>query len=688
MHKTSKRWAALLVATVGVVNAQAETLTWNGGPTEAGEFASAENWSPQQAPRPGDTLLINDAVTFAEATFDVGEQGLTLQNTAKVVCKVAFAGAGAITIRSKTKGWTDGFFQSAPCPSHAGSWHVYDGIFEPSGALGSGTVYVYSGASSAQLRIGYAMFENDIQIVGSSSNPAINFSNAGKLTGVLSSDADFAIQVAWVNSGQRAEVRNLAGGNVCTVNLGGHNLDFSGPVNAQIVKIGAGTMRFTGVSDAPDATLAVNAGVAEFTESAKWAGKSVTAAGATSVLRFNGRNLTSADATVTVMDGAKIDLATLAAVPHVTLGETTLANGFWRAADQAEGLTGVGVLSVGGDVATWIGDAAGAWSDGANWSTDVAPKGPVIAKFTRSVDLANETFDFGDGGVCIWNVANADLVQRTMFTGSGKYYKFGSGQIDYRSESSYTGGTLFADGNARIATSYTNNVFGAAEGVVELARSADGTRPYLEFGTWNVTLPNKIRFVGTTSVARMQISNNIKLTGDIESDSDFLIQSKWGPMWAEGSFSAPGQTITFSENDEGKGFVSYIAGVIDASLVKKAAGSLELRGKSTGASNVLTVEGGTLALTEGATWAGPVVVKAGGLLKLNGNGNLSSAATLTIEAGGTVEIAQGVKASVAALVVDGQVMPSGSYSARKLPNAFAGAGRVKVGESGTLVILR
>ena len=368
MHKTSKRWAALLVATVGVVNAQAETLTWNGGPTEAGEFASAENWSPQQAPRPGDTLVINDAVTFAEATFDVGEQGLTLQNTAKVVCKVAFAGAGAITIRSKTKGWTDGFFQSAPCPSHAGSWHVYDGIFEPSGALGSGTVYVYSGASSAQLRIGYAMFENDIQIVGSSSNPAINFSNAGKLTGVLSSDADFAIQVAWVNPGERAEVRNLAGGKVCTVNLGGHNLDFSGRVDAQIVKVGSGTMRFTGVSDAPDATLTVNGGVAEFTESAKWAGKSVTAAGATSVLRFNGRNLTSADATVTVTGGAKIDLATLAAVPHVTLGETTLANGFWRASDQAEGLTGVGLLSVGGDVATWIGDAAGAWSDGANWS--------------------------------------------------------------------------------------------------------------------------------------------------------------------------------------------------------------------------------------------------------------------------------------------------------------------------------
>ena len=212
MHKTSKIWAALLVATVGVVNAQAETLTWKGGPTETGDFASAENWSPKQAPRPGDTLVINDAVTFADATFDVGEQGLTLQNTAKVVCKVAFAGAGDITIRSKTKGWTDGFFQSAPCPSHAGSWHVYDGIFEPLGALGSGTVYVESGASSAQFQIGNTTFKNNIQIVGLSTKPAINFSNAGTLTGVVSSDADFTINIAYVYTGGRATIQNLQGG--------------------------------------------------------------------------------------------------------------------------------------------------------------------------------------------------------------------------------------------------------------------------------------------------------------------------------------------------------------------------------------------------------------------------------------------------------------------------------------------
>ena len=201
MHKTSKRWAALLAAAAGVMNAQAETLTWNGGPTETGDFASAENWSPKQAPRPGDTLIVNDAVTFAATTFDVGTEGLTIESAAKVkvFSTVAFTGSGDIVIHSKSTDWQGGFFQKAACPAHTGNWYVYDGIFEPQAAtLGSGTVYVESDESSAQFQIGNTTFKNDIQIVGQSTKPAINFSNAGTLTGVVSSDADFTINIAYV----------------------------------------------------------------------------------------------------------------------------------------------------------------------------------------------------------------------------------------------------------------------------------------------------------------------------------------------------------------------------------------------------------------------------------------------------------------------------------------------------------
>ena len=215
MHKTSKIWAALLVATMGVASAQAETLRWTSGATTAGDFTSAANWSPTQAPQPGDTLIVNDAVTFAATTFDVGTAGLTIESAAKVkvISNVAFTGSGDMVIHSKSTDWQGGFFQKAACPSHTGDWHIYDGIFEPQAAtLGSGTVHVESGESNAQLQIGNTTFKNDIQIVGQSTKPAINFSNAGTLTGVVSSDADFTINIAYVYTGGRATIQNLQGG--------------------------------------------------------------------------------------------------------------------------------------------------------------------------------------------------------------------------------------------------------------------------------------------------------------------------------------------------------------------------------------------------------------------------------------------------------------------------------------------
>lgn len=157
-------------------------------------------------------------------------------------------------------------------------------------------------------------------------------------------------------------------------------------------------------------------------------------------------------------------------------------------------------------------------------------------------------------------------------------------------------------------------------------------------------------------------------------------------MHADGDFRAPGKTITFEEDDRELP-PSYFAGVIDAALVKKGTGSLELRGRSSGATNVLTAAGGSLRLTAEAAWEGPVVVQYGGLLALDGRNNLSSAATLTVEEGGKVEIAEGVGVRVNALVLNGQKMPVGVYSKENQPAFFDGAGHVVVGKA-TVVILR
>lgn len=681
------RWMLLGVAALaGLAGVRADTLTWNGGATTEGDFTAAASWSPAQTPRPGDTLVIQGNVTFKGAAFDVGTEGLTIQRSQGTVrCGVSFTGSGDLVITGS--GGT--FFQDGACPSLTGNWRLRGGVFEPCpGGMGSGKVYV-DGASSSRLQIGDVTLTNDVCVVGKGASVA--FARAARLTGVLSADADFTLDVAWVDANRRVEIARLqAGASTVTITgtAGGANrtLDFTGTVEARLVKKGSCEVRFTGTSDAAETTLSVEEGTVSFTESARWAGSSVTATGERSVLRFNGANLTAAGVTVRVADGAKLDVASLTVLPALTLGDQTLEKGTYQAKDFPDNVTGAGILLVGGEVTTWIGGAAGAWSEGANWSTGVVPKGMVVARFTNAVELAAEEFDFGEDGVCIWN--SAELIQGTAFAGAGRYRKFGSGRIEYRANSSYTGGTLLTDGSVYLGnTKSAPQAFGAAEGVVELTRNADGTGPFFNFGAYQVSFANGIRLVGETKDRRIWITNPVHLKGDVESDSDFLIYSGWGWMHADGDFRAPGKTITFEERDEGQNFISYFAGAVDAALVKKGTGSLELRGRSSGEANVLTAAGGSLRLTADATWEGPVVVKDGGLLVLDGRDNLSSAAILTVDEGGRVEIAEGVGVRVNTLVLNGRKMPVGVYSKANQPDFLEGAGHVVVGRT-TVIILR
>lgn len=664
----------------GLVGAHAATLTWNGGATTEGDFTAAASWSPAQTPQPGDTLVIQEEVTFKSATFDVGTEGLTIQSKqGSVRCGVSFTGSGDLVIMGNGQA----FYQDGACPSLTGDWYLRGGVFEPCpNGMGSGKVYI---EASSRLQVGAVTLTNDVCVVGSGAS--ITFARAARLKGVLYADVDLVLNVAWVDANQRVEIADLRAGSSTVTITGGANcpLDFTGTVEANLVKKrGECEVRFTGTSEAAETALAVEQGTVSFTGSARWAGPSVTATGEGTVLRFDGNNLTAVNGMVCVANGAKLDVASLTILPALTLGDQELEKGTYQEGNFPDNVTGAGILLVGGEVSTWIGGEAGAWSEGQNWSTRVVPTGMVVAWFTNKVTLAAETFDFGADGVCIWN--SAKLTQGTAFAGAGRYRKFGSGQIEYRANSSYTGGTLFTDGSAYLGDATYAQAFGAAEGVVELTRNVDGTGPFFNFGAGHVQISNKIKLVGETKVRRIWITNPVNLKGDVESDSDFLIDSGWGWLHAAGNFRAPGKTITFSENDYNLG-PSYFAGAVDAALVKKGTASLELRGRSSGAMNVLTAAGGRLRLTAEAAWEGPVVVQNGGLLALDGRDNLSSAATLTVEEGGKVEIAEGVGVRVHALVLNGEKMPVGAYSKANKPAFFDGAGHVVVGTE-TVIILR
>ena len=187
--------------------------------------------------------------------------------------------------------------------------------------MGSGKVYV---EASSRLQVGAVTLTNDVCVVGSGAS--ITFARAARLKGVLSANADLGLYVAWVEENQRVEIADLRAGTstvTITGDAGGTNrtLDFTGTVEANLVtKRGACEVRFTGTSEAAETKLVVEQGTVSFTGSARWAGPSVTATGEGTVLRFDGNNLTAANGTVRVADGAKLDVASLTILPALTLG--------------------------------------------------------------------------------------------------------------------------------------------------------------------------------------------------------------------------------------------------------------------------------------------------------------------------------------------------------------------------------
>lgn len=339
-------WLIVLgMATLGgLVGAHADTLTWNGGATTEGDFTAPASWTPVQTPQPGDTLIIEEEVTFKSATFDVGTAGLTIQSTKGTVrCGVSFTGSGDLVIIGNGKA----FFQDGACPSLTGDWRLRGGVFEPCPDVGSGKVYV---EASSTLQVGYVTLTNDVCVVGSGAS--IVFARAARLKGVLFAEKDLGLRVAWVDPNQRVEIADLRAGASTVTITGGADcpLDFTGTVEAQLVtKRGACEVRFTGTSEATKTALAVEEGTVSFTGSARWAGSSVTATGEGTILRFDGRNLTAAAATLTVEEGGKVEIAEgVGVLVHaLVLNGKKMPVGVYSNANQPTFFDGTGHVVVG-----------------------------------------------------------------------------------------------------------------------------------------------------------------------------------------------------------------------------------------------------------------------------------------------------------------------------------------------------
>ena len=191
----------------------------------------------------------------------------------------------------------------------------------------------------------------------------------------------------------------------------------------------------------------------------------------------------------------------------------------------------------------------------------------------------------------------------------------------------------------------------------------------------------------------------------VTSDSDMRIATKYATLTFSDAVSAVGKTITVEAipadvNAKYPPYVNFNSSV-DASLVVNALTtttsvcSISLKGVSENPDNGMTLNSGKLILEPSAKWGGTNIVVSGIVgvpteLVLQGSKNLSGSATLSVSAanGAKVNIANGLKLSIAELFVDGVRLADGVYSAARLPNVIVGAGKIKVGCPGLVVVVR
>lgn len=672
----------------------AENLVWAGGST--GAFADSSNWSPARSPAPGDTLTFNTPVEISESSFDIGAKGLNIIRNANVTSRVSFTGSGRLTLSGSGK-WT----VSAAC-THSGGTVVNDGDIAVKvggsyvNALGTGLMEINANtnAKGPCIEIGVgsgSLVAAPVRFNGKNNN-AIIVQNPSRFSGAITANAEIAIAVSWGSCTFNGPFYASGIPIMLSPKVETSSIVFNGEVDADLHtrSDSKGVVKVGGVSQSDNNSIEVKYGRLEFAAGAAWAGRELLVGGNGQVVFKGMRNLTSQDASVKIESEGKIEGACgFVILPHLFYGEEELSAGVYDAESLPGKISGCVPFVVGGSF--WTGGAEGLWSSDGNWSGGNVAKGGNVAIFTNDATIVAEQFDFGTGGVVIANVS--DIVLKTSFSGEGSLRKLGEGRVNILANSDYSGGTQLEGGVISLNDSKLKSVFGSGNLLVRGGNQF--ALPSLELGSWGTTISVPVVFSGEFSANHkvVNLTNHAAFNADVSSASDIMLWSGYGPYTIIGNIAASGQTVAIRtplETKDGvdRGFTSLLNGSIDASLLKKGPGRLALAGNSPVENNMITIEEGTLILEEQSFWGGSVSVLQKGVLRIQGKGNMSRNAVLTVETGGTVEVADGMRADVASFIVEGRELPPGTYSKANLPGCMTGVGRVRVYRQTFSIIFR
>ena len=670
---------AIVMCTVAMMSLGlcAKTTTWTG--PGSGKFSSSSNWN-SGAPEPGDTVIVNGAVTWESEEFSIGEAGLTLTLKNTVTSSVKFTGAGEIRIAGGTA-FSGELRQTVNC-EHTGGTTITGGALGLGACTQFGSGKIVVGQESDAVygsilgRTYGACLLNDIEIDGDCLQYPFWCGNDFYVKGNITATGDFRINAGWgtfqtLQGAVSAQDHKII---LETPTDANRKIALNGTVNnASLEKIGAGIATI-GAACSGD-SITISGGKLEIAATGSWEGNSITVDGNTAVFSFLRNSCISKTATLTVKNGGMVNLGASAVVAELWVGDVQQEPGIYTAAKLPAVFSGSGQMIV-GNVKMWNGGASGRFSDSANWSGGAPETGDILI-FDTAVTLSEESFAVGADGITI--ICNADVVCNVVFTGEGFVVKKGSKSLSIGGVPTLVMGFRIEDGVLYNASNSINNPLGTVP--IEITGTGN-----LQFRAYYTSLANDITIKDVQQTPSITINGPGGVRGAITANCDFTICDQWQKPAVQGKITAPGKTVTL-DCESGSDRELAISGEIDASLMKTKAGTCTFSGTSVGDTNVLTVAGGTLTIAASKVWNGKEVhvEGSGSVLALSSRDNLTREAVVSVSNGGKLDLAEKVK--VKGLIVNGLPKETGCYTSQNLPEVITGSGMLTVGQLGLLLVV-
>lgn len=334
---------------------------WTGAMGD-GKWRTASNWGLGHAPKAGETAYFDHDTTIAAGTVDIGDAGLTIMTTAKLTTECIFTGTGKVTKLGP------GIWETRAVNIYEGGTDIKGGEVYGQGVangdtdiFGSGEIDICEASDSQPtlwLNRWDAVYTRKIVVHGMITNNlgAIYNSNRTTIRGRIIGDGSFRIRNHYAELLIERDITLPEG---CFVDLfvegntdstGKHNpvTTCHGPINASVVKSGAGPLVLEGVQTRFGDSLTVNGGTSTLAATAVWGGRDIAVNSKGAVLELTAVDNLDRRAQIAVTKGGKLLLrnAEPIKVAGLSIDGKALDDGTYTAKELPDVIAGDGMIIV------------------------------------------------------------------------------------------------------------------------------------------------------------------------------------------------------------------------------------------------------------------------------------------------------------------------------------------------------